>query len=155
MNNRITISKTKLAPVSKMYNPNNDKFIKPYKNIDFQRYKDSLPDREQVVYTEALNNQVNKDYKVGYASDSITLIQSFDKLDSWNKLKEFANFTDQSDSFYKILLAKNNELYPALRSTASNNVIKYHKSYIKDKISKKYDSVTSREKPASMITIDI
>ena len=154
MNNRITISETKLAPVSKMYNPNNDKFIKPKNHIDFQQYKDNFPDRKQIGFTEALNNQVNKDYKVGYVSDSVTLIQCFKQLDNWVKLKDIANYTSQSGSFYKILLAKNNKLYPALRTSASENPMNYHKEYIKNKINKRYNNVTSRENPTSMLIID-
>lgn len=152
MQNRITISKTKIAPINKIYK--SGKYRKPKNHIDWNRYKDINFKGERFIYAEALNNQVNKDYKVSYASDSLTLIQSFNRI-SFNKLKEFTNLTGQSNSFHKILLGLSGNLVPALRSTASNNPIKHHKDLIADKAKDKYDNVIVREKPTDMITIDL
>ncbi len=154
MSNRITISETKIAPVSKLYQPNKDMFIKPKNHIDWQRYKDLDFSGERIVYTEALDNRVNKDYKVSYASDKLTLIQSYNRID-FNKLKEFAKLTGESGSFKKILLAKSNKLYLALRSTASKNPISYRKDYIISQANKHYSNVSVRVEPTDMIIIDI
>ena len=154
MQNRITISKTKIAPINKIYQSNKDMFIKPENHIDWQRYKDLDFNCQHRFYTEALNNKVNKDYRVSYASDSLTLIQSYKRID-FNKLKEFASLTGEKSSFNKILLGKNNELRPALRSTASKNPMSYRKDYIIMKANKHYSDVRVEVEPTDMIIIDI
>ena len=151
MQNRITISKTKIAPINKIYS---DKYRKPENHIDWQRYKDLNFIGQRIYYTEALNNKINKDYKVSYASDELTLIQSYKRID-FNKLKEFASLTGEKSSFNKILLGKNNELRPALRSTASKNPISYRKDYIIMQANKHYSDVRVEVEPTDMIIIDI
>ena len=152
MQNRITISKTKIAPINKLYK--SDKYRKPENHIDWQRYKDLDFIGERIYYTEALNNKVNKDYRVSYASNELTLIQSYKRID-FNKLKEFARLTGEKSSFNKILLGKNNELRPALRSTASKNPMSYRKDYIIMKANKHYSDVRVEVEPTDMIIIDI
>ena len=159
MQNRITISKTKIAPINKLYK--SDKYRKPENHIDWQRYKDldfigasKQGSGKRIYYTEALNNKVNKDYKVSYASDELTLIQSYKRID-FNKLKEFASLTGEKSSFNKILLGKNNELRPALRSTASKNPMSYRKDYIIMQANKHYSDVRVEVEPTDIIIIDI